>query len=207
MDGEQTTAINLDEWDKVTDMFTALCRKESSWATDDYREHANEARHRLLQLRVILTRIQLHQLDVVADPFALVGPNAAENVGRMVEAELDAECFYLIAWRQCAAVRRLPGFRKFLPAGVCMVRNDLIAHSKPGSTPSWGRFRFDFSCGLVLRPPGRDQPAVGKCDKGTNPNAAEFIRELRVAIERRTKLGNLPSCTTFCDADLEDRDS
>jgi hypothetical protein len=163
------------------------------------RRGVGEAYKRLIQLAYIQYRIRsLTARDEAAAAdlghfYRLNPPGYAVRefwLGAMsLGLELQAESFYLIAWRLGLVLRKtVDGFKNFNPPGVRKVRNWLIEHAEREDRGGVMDHSFQFNMleGACLKPEAGGPDRVH--DAGLYPNAKEFILEFLSALGRAETL-------------------
>lgn len=142
-----------------------------------------EADHRLEQMDWIVQRLfraqrAQHNLHRRGPTPPVNTKSHARWAGRLrnytTEILLLCDAFYYVAFRFTKAMQQCDGFKKFVPRGVCAVRNDLLEHPKM-LNPNWV-FGHTVPLGPQVKPFG-DRRGVPP-DRGVYANAQELLDEL-----------------------------
>ncbi len=104
----------------------------------------------------------------------------------MFEIELLCEAYYLLAWRGCECLAKLPGFKNFSVVGIRDVRNRLIEHpDKKGGVFEWSS-TYVSGIGLKLKPLPRRTGQPAHVDRGFWNNVMTFYADILNHISRLT---------------------
>lgn len=108
---------------------------------------------------------------------------SSEFLDSLRELDFYNEAFYHFSWTLVETIQKLPGFKKFKPAGVRMVRNNLLAH--PEKVKFSGNIAFELPTVPLMDGPRlrANEQYDGPLDPGVYVNAVELRTDMLEKIE------------------------